>query len=136
MTEILLFILLPSVAALSLWLFVRHKLRLNRERQISRNEYDTAVSLWTFAKALRTEMDQMAGGDVTILDFTKIQIPNGAGYTISLELSAQGFTLHALPKKYSKTGMVSFYTDRTLTVRALDHAGAPGSVEDPEYMSD
>jgi hypothetical protein len=136
MLNIALSVIIPLVAAALLVFLVRRKLMINREEQIAKNEYETATSLWTFAKTLKGHMDRRAGQDTTVLDFTQISMPKGAGYRISVELSACGFNLRALPNRYSRTGRVSFYADNTLTVRALDRGGAPACVEDPEYMAE
>ena len=107
-----------------------------RERRIYRNEYRTAVTIWDFARAVKAHTDEMMRLQTEVLDFTKIMIPHGVGYRISLELTAPQFRIFGIPERYNKTGRLSFYADNTLTIRAYDHSGRVASEGDPEYTGD
>lgn len=52
-------------------------------------------------------------------------------YKFEFTMTADGFTVTAVPTEYGKTGKLSFYLDQTGVVRGADHAGAPASVSDP-----
>jgi hypothetical protein len=104
------------------------------ERRMSDNEYNTAVTLWEFAKQIKTEIDQVMRSGKGVLNFTNITVPSSAGYRVSLELIGAYFRVHAVPARYAKTGRLSFVADTTLTVRAADHQGQAASIEDDEYQ--
>jgi hypothetical protein len=108
-------------------------LRQRRERIMAENEYNTAVAIWEFARTVKDRLAEVSVGSVAVLNFTTMKMPRVPGYRLSLELTFSGFALWAVPDRYNKTGRLSFYSDKSLTVRAQDHAGAPAELEDPEY---
>lgn len=130
---IILIIVAAAVLILLGWYGYRfYKGRL--ERRMSDNEYNTAVTLWEFAKQIKTEIDQVMRSGKGVLNFTNITVPSSAGYRVSLELIGAYFRVHAVPVRYAKTGRLSFVADTTLTVRAADHQGRAASIEDDEYQ--
>jgi len=132
------FIIIITVIAVcltALGLYIRKRLELLRQERIDENEYNTAVTVWEFARTIKRSMEDMSTADTAVIDFRKIAVPHGTGFTLSLELHYGGFQVHAKPTRYNRTGRLSFYTDGSLIVRAADHAGSPASQDDPEYTS-
>jgi hypothetical protein len=121
-------------AVLSLYLYKRI-LHL-REQKILDNEYNTAVTIWDFARFVKGKTDEMVRRGTAVLDFTNITVPHGIGYRISLQLCGPRFQIVGIPERYSKTGRLSFFTDNTLMVRAADRNGEPASEDDPEYTGE
>jgi hypothetical protein len=126
-------IVLGIVVLVVVGMLVQRELAHRRELRIRDNEYNTAVTLWNFALLVKQRIDEMAKARLEVLDFNNLAIPHGSGYKLSLELSGHGFIVYAVPHRYDKTGRLSFYVDRTLTVRASDHAGETAEATDPEY---
>lgn len=112
------------------------QLKIRQERRMSENEYNTAVTLWEYARLVKEHVDAAIRQGAGVLDFTKITVPHGHGYKISLELIGAYFRIYAVPDKYNSTGRLSFLTDNTLSVRASDRAGHQASTEDGEYKGD
>ena len=110
--------------------------KIRQQRQISKNEYNAAVTLWEFARVVKGEVDVAIRQGAGVLDFTKITVPHSKGYEISLELIGAYFRVYAVPSRYNRTGKLSFLTDNTLSVRAADRAGQQASSEDGEYKGD
>jgi hypothetical protein len=131
MAIILLTIAITAMAIVGLYAYRR--MREVQQQRISDNEYNTAQTLKDFARFLKTHTEDMTYRGTNVLDFSRVFVPHGAGYRISLELSNQGFKVHAVPHKYNKTGRLSFYIDSTLQVRACDHRGEKATEEDPAY---
>ena len=134
MIWVLSILLALSCAALGFLIYKR--IKAHREHRMDENEYQTAVTLWNFARLVKDELDQLNKGRVEVLDFNKISLPHGSGYRISLELSGFGFSLFAVPERYNRTGRLSLYVNNSLTVRALDRGGQAAESEDPEYTGD
>ena len=126
-------IVLGIVVVAVVGMLVQREIAHRRELRIRDNEYNTAVTLWNFASLVKQRIDEMAKAQMQVLDFNNLAIPHGSGYKVSLELSGHGFIVYAVPHRYDKTGRLSFYVDRSLTVRASDHAGDAAAVTDPEY---
>jgi hypothetical protein len=131
MTVIL--VVLAIVVLVVVAILAQRELAHRRELRIRDNEYNTAVTLWNFALIVKQRLDEMAKAQLEVLDFNNLAIPHGSGYRLSLELTGYGFVVYAVPDRYDRTGRLSFYVDRTLTVRASDHAGEAAQVTDPEY---
>ena len=131
MIVILIILAVVFVSALVLHAYKQYKLRL--QQRIEQNEYDAAVTVWEYARNVKTQIDDALRSGAGVLDFSKITVPHSGGYELSLELIGTYFRVSAVPGKYGKTGKLSFTTDNTLTVRAGDHAGEKASTEDPEY---
>lgn len=134
MVIILVTIALIFVCALGLHGY--KQLQIRRARRMSRNEYDTAVKLWEYARLVREQIDDAIRQGRGVLDFKSITVPRGQGYRVSLELIGGYFRVYAVPNKYNRTGRLSFVADTTLSVRAADRAGNPASSDDPEYEGD
>jgi hypothetical protein len=100
------------------------------------NAYDTALTLWNFARVIKDHLDEISRGRAEVIDFTNISVPAGTGYNVCLELAAYGFRIHAVPERYDRTGRLSLYVDNALTVRAWDRGGQNATAEDPEYTGD
>src|SRR5262249_24222137 len=105
-------------------------------KKMSDNAYNTALTVWNFARLIKDQIDNVSRGRAEVIDFTNISVPTGTGYNVCLELAGYGFRIHAVPEKYDRTGRVSLYVDNALTVRAWDHCGRNASAEDPEYTGD
>ena len=134
MTIVLLILAAIFVGVLGLHGYKQFKIR--QQRRIDENEYNTAVTLWEFARALKHQLDVAIQNSNGVLDFTGITVPHGQGYTISLELIGTYFRVYAVPARYNKTGRLSFLTDNTLSVRASDRSGQHATSDDGEYQGD
>ena len=131
---ILIIITAIFVCALALHFYKQYKIRLRQ--RMKQNEYDTAVTIWDYARLVKSEIDEAIHQATGVIDFTKITVPHSQGYKVSIELIGSYFRIYASPDRYAKTGLLSFVTDNTLTVKAADHAGAQAASDDPEYKGD
>ena len=131
---ILIIITAIFVCALALHFYKQYKIRLRQ--RMNQNEYDTAVTIWDYARLVKSEIDEAIHQGTGVIDFTRIAVPHSQGYKVSIELIGSYFRIYASPDKYAKTGVLSFVTDNTLTVKAADHAGAQAASDDPEYKGD
>ena len=61
---------------------------------------------------------------------TKEMLDN-SGYRFDMTLSGEAFEVTAVPVEYGKTGIRSFFMDKTLTIRGGDRNGAPATSSDP-----
>jgi hypothetical protein len=134
---IIIVVALVSIISLS-WLgwFARRELERRRLKRMSDNAYNTALTLWNFARVIKDQLDEVGRGRAEVIDFTNISVPAGTGYNVCLELAGYGFRLHAVPERYDRTGRISLYVDNALTVRAWDRGGENATAEDPEYTGD
>src|SRR5215813_8299334 len=133
------YIIITILALIALgWLswFGRRELERRRRKRMSDNAYNTALTLWNFARVVKDHLDEISRGRAEVIDFTNISVPTGTGYNVCLELAGYGFRIHAVPEKYDRTGRVSLYVDNALTVRAWDRGGENASAEDPEYTGE
>jgi len=134
MAIVLLLLVVVFVGVLGVHGYKQYKIR--QQRQMSRNEYNAAVTLWEFACVVKEQIDTAIRHGTGVLDFTKITVPHSLGYQISLELIGAYFRIYAVPARYNRTGKLSFLTDNTLSVRAADRAGQQATSEDGEYKGD
>ncbi|HKF54658.1 MAG TPA: hypothetical protein VKJ45_04410 [Blastocatellia bacterium] len=134
---IIIVVALLSIISLS-WLgwFARRELDRRRSKRMSDNAYNTALTLWNFARVIKDQLDEVGRGRAEVIDFTNISVPAGTGYNVCLELAGYGFRLHAVPERYDRTGRISLYVDNALTVRAWDRGGENATAEDPEYTGE
>lgn len=126
---VILAILVVSAGGLYAYKWIQ---QLKLERMI-KHEYDVAVTIWKYARLVKSQTDEALKRGGGVIDFQKIAVPHSRGYKVSLELAATGFKIYAVPDRHNKTGRLSFYTDQTLTVRASDRGGARATVDDVEY---
>jgi hypothetical protein len=110
--------------------------KIRQQRRISENEYNVAVTLWEYARKVKSQIDGMIRQGTGVLDFAKITVPHSQGYRISLELIGIYFRVYAVPARYNITGRLSFLTDNTLSVRASDRGGQQASSDDGEYKGE
>ncbi|HKG20381.1 MAG TPA: hypothetical protein VKC34_00665, partial [Blastocatellia bacterium] len=104
-----------------------------REKRMTDNEYNTAVTLWKYSTLLRTELDHALGQSQGVLDYSKITLPHSSGYKVSLELEGYSFRVKGIPEQYNMSGRLSFYVDNSLIVRGGDHEGDFATPMDDEY---
>jgi hypothetical protein len=133
---VIILIILAAVFAGALGLHAYKQLQIRRRQRMSKNEYNTAVTLWEYARLVREQIDDAKQPGKGALDFTRIAVPHSQGYRVSLELIGTYFRVYAVPKKYNRTGRLSFVSDSSLSVRAADRAGHPASADDDEYQGD
>jgi hypothetical protein len=131
MTIILIILACVFLGFLLLHSYKQFKIR--RQKQIEENEYNVAVTLWEFARELKSHLDAAIRRSNGVLDFSSIMVPHSPGYRVSLELIGIYFRIYAVPSRYNRTGKLSFLTDNTLSVRASDRAGQNATSEDGEY---
>ncbi|MCI0487504.1 MAG: hypothetical protein L0229_12995 [Blastocatellia bacterium] len=127
----LVIIALVFVTALGLHAYKR--MMESREARMTENEYNTAVTLWNYARLVKSQIDEAARQGTGVIDFYKITVPHSSGYKMSLELISHSFRIYAIPDRYNRTGRLSFYTDSTITVRASDRSGGRATANDQEY---
>ena len=127
-------IILAAAVLITVGLYGYRYYQERLEQRMADSEYNTAVTLWEFAKQIKAEIDRAMRGGAGVLSFTNITVPSSAGYKVSLELMGAYFRVHAVPARYARTGRLSFVADTTLTVRAADHQGQSASIEDEEYQ--
>ena len=53
-----------------------------REKRMTDNEYNAAVTLWKYSTVLRTELDQALRQSKGVLDYSRITVPHSQGYKI------------------------------------------------------
>jgi hypothetical protein len=129
-------VILASVFAGVLGVHAYKQFKVRQQRRMNENEYNTAVTLWEYARLVKDKIDTSIRHGSGVLDFTDITVPHAQGYNISLELIGAYFRIYAVPVKYNRTGTLSFLTDNTLSVRASDRLGQQATSEDGEYRSD
>jgi hypothetical protein len=134
MVKILLILTIIFVAGLALHAFKR--LSQLREERIRENEYNTAVTLWEFARLVKSNLDNMARKGIDVLDFSKIFVPHSHGYKVTLELSGYNFIVRGVPSQPRRSGRLSFYIDNSMTLRASVRNGENASAEDAEYTGE
>jgi hypothetical protein len=129
-------VILASVFVGVLGVHAYKQFKVRQQRRMNENEYNTAVTLWEYARLVKDKIDTSISQGSGVLDFTNITVPHAQGYKISLELIGAYFRIYAVPDKYNRTGMLSFLTDNTLSVRASDRSGQQATSDDGEYRSD
>jgi len=134
MAIILVIVTAIFVGALVLHAYKRYKIR--QRQRIEESEYQTALTIWDFARLVKAHIDEAIHQGTGILDFTSISVPHSQGYKVSLELIGSYFRIYATPDRYARTGRLSFMADNTLAVRAADRAGNQATSDDPEYKGD
>src|SRR5689334_6964413 len=75
-----------AVGLAALGLYLRKRLELLRQERMDENEYNTAVTVWEFARTIKSSVEDTPKGDTAVVDFRKIAVPHGTGFTLSLEL--------------------------------------------------
>ena len=126
-------IIIAAVFLLALGLHSYKRILESREARMTDNEYNTAVTLWNYARLVKSQIDEAMRQGTGVIDYYKITVPHSPGYKLSLELAGNSFRIYATPDGYNKTGRLSFYTDSTIIVRAFDRSGGHATVDDPEY---
>jgi hypothetical protein len=126
-------IILASIFIAALGLRAYKRIRETRHQVIVENEYNAAVTLWNYARLVKSKIGETIRDRKGVIDFYHISVPHSPGYRLSLELNGYDFRVHAIPERYQKTGRLSFYTDAQATVRASDNGGRHASEQDPEY---
>jgi hypothetical protein len=134
MAIVLLILTIIFVAGLALHAYKR--LSQLREERIRENEYNTAVTLWEFARTVKSNLDDVTRKGTGVLDFSRILVPHSQGYRVSLELSGYNFKVHGVPSRHRRSGRLSFYIDNSMTLRARDRNGGQATAEDAEYTGE
>ncbi|HET9529306.1 MAG TPA: hypothetical protein VFQ92_03070 [Blastocatellia bacterium] len=134
MAIILVILAIVFLAGLALHAYKR--LGQMREQRIRENEYNTAVILWDFARIIKSHLDDTVRAGTGVLDFSKILVPHSQGYRVTLELAGYNFKIYGVPSMYNKSGRLSFFIDKSMTLRASDRNGEEATGEDAEYTGD
>jgi len=135
-STVLILIILAAVFVGALGLHAYKQYRVRQQERMNQNEYDVALTIWEYARAVKSQIDGAIQQGTGVIDFTKITVPHSQGYKVSLELIGSYFRVYAAPDRYAKTGRLSFVADNTLVVRAADRTGEQASSDDPEYKGD
>jgi hypothetical protein len=130
---VIILITLTAIFLLAIGLHVYKRLIQMREARMAENEYNTAVALWSFARVVKSNIDEAVRRGSGVLDFTKIMVPHCQGYRVTLELAGYNLSVCGAPVKHNRTGRLSFFIDNSLVLRAADHQGRAASDQDPEY---
>lgn len=130
---VIIIITLSVVFAAALGFHAYKRVLQMREKRMTENEYNTAVTLWKYSTVLRAELDQAISKSRGVLDYSRITVPHSHGYRVTLELEGRSFRVNGIPERYNRSGRLSFYVDDTLTVRSGDHKGDFATGQDEEY---
>ena len=130
---VIILITLASVFLIGLGLHVYKRVLAMREARMAENEYNAAVALWSFARIVKSNIEESLRQGSGVLDFKKIMVPHCQGYRITLELAGYNLRVCGVPVKHNRSARLSFYVDNGLVLRAADHQGAPATDQDPEY---
>lgn len=130
---VIILITLTAIFLTALGLHVYKRIVQMREARMAENEYNTAVALWSFARVVKSNIDDAVRQSSGVLDFTKIMVPHCQGYHVTLELVGYKLCVCGAPVKHNRTGRLSFFIDNSLVLRAGDHLGQAASDQDPEY---
>jgi hypothetical protein len=130
---LIILITLAAIFLIALSLHVYKRILALREVRMAENEYNAAVALWSFARIVKSNIEDALRQGSGVLDFTKIMVPHCQGYKITLELSGYILRVCGVPVKHNRSARLSFYIDNSLVLRAADHLGAGATDQDPEY---
>ena len=130
---VIILIILTSVFLVAIGLHVYKRVVQMREARMAENEYNTAVALWSFARVVKSNIDEALRQGSGVLDFTKIMVPHCQGYHVTLELAGYTLRVCGVPVKHNRTGRLSFFIDNSLVLRAGDHLGQSATDQDLEY---
>jgi hypothetical protein len=130
---VIVLIILSALFVIALGLHLYKRFLQRREARMAENEYNAAVALWSFARIVRSHIEDALRQGSGVLDFTKIMVPHCQGYRISLELAGHNLQVKGLPERHNRTARLSFYIDNSLVLRAADRLGEPATEHDPEY---
>ena len=130
---VIILITLAAVFLIALGLHVYKRILAMREARMAENEYNAAVALWSFARIVKSNIEDALRQGSGVLDFKKIMVPHCQGYKITLELAGYNLRVCGSPVKHNRSARLSFYVDNSLVLRAADHLGAPATDQDPEY---
>jgi hypothetical protein len=132
----LILIILAAVSVCAVGLHAYKQYRIRQQERMNQNEYNAALTIWEYARVVKSQIDDAIQQGTGVIDFTKITVPHSQGYKVSLELIGSYFRVYAAPDRYARTGRLSFVADNTLVVRAADRSGEHATADDPEYKGD
>jgi hypothetical protein len=100
------------------------------------NEREAISTLWTIANAERQfkEKNKSAYGsleELTTAEFLSKEALNSQNYKFEIVITADGYSITAVPVEYGKSGKLSYFMDQTGIIRGADHGGNPASASDP-----
>src|SRR5215208_2178141 len=104
----LILIILAAVFIGALGLHAYKQYRIRQQERMNQNEYDVALTIWEYARAVKAQIDDAIQQGTGVIDFTKITVPHSQGYRVSLELIGSYFRVYAIPDRHAKTGRLSF----------------------------
>jgi len=100
-------------------------------------EREATSTLWSIANAERRYKEKNATygslEELTAAQFLGKEALNSQNYKFEVTITAEGYSITAVPIEYGKSGKFSFFLDQTGTTRAADHSGSPASASDPPY---
>lgn len=132
----IIFVIVALIVIGALGLHLYKRMGQIRERRLKENEYNTAVVMWTFARDLKLQMDEVVREGTGLLSFSNIKIPHGPGYNLTLEINGFDFRLYGLPERLERSGRLSFYINKSMTLRAGERNGEKATEDDPEFVGD
>lgn len=100
-------------------------------------EREATTTLWSIANAERRykeknatygSLEELAAGE-----FMEKTALNSQNYKFEVTITADGYSITAVPIEYGKSGKLSFFLDQTGTTRAADHGGNPANASDPPF---
>jgi hypothetical protein len=99
------------------------------------NERVVMNALWkiSYTEHMYKEKNSGYGSleELIAADMISKELLEDPNYKFEFAMTADGYTVSAVPTEYGKTGKLSFFLDQTGVVHAADHGGAPASASDP-----
>jgi hypothetical protein len=100
------------------------------------NERTAMSALWTisYTETMYKQKNATFGSleELIAADMLNKDVLENPNYKFELTITADGYSVSAVPTEYGKTGKLSFFLDQTGELRAADHAGAPAGASDPK----
>ena len=100
-------------------------------------EREATSTLWAISYAERRYKEKNATygslEELTAAQLLGKEALNSQNYKFDVTITADGYSITAVPIEYGKSGKLSFFIDQTGTTRAADHGGNPASASDPPF---
>jgi len=101
------------------------------------NERSATSTLWIIANAEREYKEKHNTSYASLEELIAASALNkdaleNANYKFDFMITADGYTVSAVPTEYGKTGKLSFFLDQNGLVRGADHGGGPANASDPQ----
>jgi len=99
------------------------------------NEREAMSTLWrvSYTETMYKQKNSTYASleDLVAADMINKELFENSNYKFEFAITADGYTISAVPAEYGKTGKLSFFIDQTGVARGADRAGAPANASDP-----